>query len=196
MTQTIRKSSLIARRYADSLLDLAEDSPGLEAIDTEIRDLLEVIDSSADLRKVLKDPRIKTSDKKAVLNDLAKRLKSNDIIIRFISVLADNDRLSSAGPIFEAVCEGVKTRRGIIDAHVKVSGKLKKSQEDNLKKSLIKTLGAEVRLHTEIDETLLGGMVLLVKSFMVDDSVKNKLERLERKMITGNKSGGSTRAAA
>ena len=196
MTQTIRKSSLIARRYADSLLDLAEDSPGLEAIDTEIRDLLEVIDSSADLRKVLKDPRIKTSDKKAVLNDLAKRLKSNDIIIRFISVLADNDRLSSAGPIFEAVCEGVKTRRGIIDAHVKVSGKLKKSQEDNLKKSLITTLGAEVRLHTEIDETLLGGMVLLVKSFMVDDSVKNKLERLERKMITGNKSGGSTRAVA
>lgn len=185
MSQPLRKSSQVAKRYADSILDLAQEKPGLEAIDRDVRGLLDIIRQSEDLDRALGDPRIKTAEKKAVISAITDKAKYNDILTRFIATIADNDRLDGLRPILEAVIDEIKNRRGEIDAEVIVANDLDDKHQSSLKKAMVKSFGSKVNLTVKKDETLLGGLVLKVGSLMVDDSVKNKLERLERQMISG-----------
>ena len=187
MSQPLRKSSQVAKRYADSLLDLAQEKPGLETIDHDVRGLLDIIRQSKDLDRALGDPRIKTAEKKAVMRAITDKAKYNDILTGFIATIADNDRLDGLRPILEAVIDEIKKRRGEIDAEVIVANDLDDNHQASLKKAMVKSFGSKVNLTVKKDETLLGGVVLKVGSLMVDDSVKNKLERLERQMISGQK---------
>ena len=95
MSQKIRKSSQIARRYAESLLDLAQDKPGLEVVSKDFQGLLDILKGSEELSRAIADPRIKTSEKKAVLEDIAERAKYDTIVPTFIAVVAESDRLTN-----------------------------------------------------------------------------------------------------
>lgn len=188
MSQTIRKSSPVAHRYANSLLDLTEEKPGLEAVKNDIEGLLDLIKGSRELRQTIKDPRIKKSDKKSVLEQISKKAGFNESMNGFLNAVAENGRFPDLVPILEAVLDEIKVRRGIVDAHVVVANDINDAAETKLKKALVKSFGANINLSVEKDETLLGGLVLKVGSIMVDDSVKNKLQRLERQMISGQNS--------
>lgn len=186
MSERVRKSSQIAKRYASSLLDLAEKKPGFETVENDVNSLLEVISGSDDLARAISDPRIKTHTKKAFIAEIIKRLRLHTIILNFINALAENNRLSHLKPILEAVLEEVKTRRGIIEAEIMAAQDISDEQRDLLKKSIVKSFGSNVNLTIIKDETLLGGLIVKIGSVMVDDSVKNKLARLEKQMITGH----------
>lgn len=185
MSQTIRKSSQVAKRYANSLLDLTEEKPGLETVKEDVEKLVSILSKSEELARAIKDPRIKQSDKKAVVQAIAEKIKIDKSLVGFLNAIAENKRLKDLLPVLEAVLEEVKGRRGIVDAHVVVANNFDQKYETDLKKSLIKSFGTNINLSIEKDESLLGGLVLKVGSVMVDDSVKNKLLRLERQMISG-----------
>ena len=51
-----------------------------------------------------------------------------------------------------------------------------------MKAELDKALKSNVQIVSEIDKTLIGGVVINVGSKMIDDSIKGKLERLTRAM--------------
>ncbi len=51
-------------------------------------------------------------------------------------------------------------------------------QEKKLAAALAKRLGREVRMHTRIDETLLGGAIVRAGDLVIDGSLKGRLERL------------------
>ena len=59
---------------------------------------------------------------------------------------------------------------------------LKAAQEKKIKAELDKALDTNVQIISEVDQTLLGGVVITVGSKMIDDSIKGKLERLSRAM--------------
>lgn len=185
MSQTIRKSSQVAKRYANSLLDLTEEKPGLETIKEDVEKLVSVLGKSDELSRAIKDPRIKQSDKKAVVQAIAEKIKIDKSLVGFLDAIAENNRLKDLLPVLQAVLEEVKARRGIVDAHVVVANNFDQKYEADLKKTLVKSFGTNINLSVEQDESLLGGIVLKVGSVMVDDSVKNKLLRLERQMISG-----------
>jgi F-type H+-transporting ATPase subunit delta len=60
--------------------------------------------------------------------------------------------------------------------------KLDKKQLDALGKKLKSMVGSDVNVETEVDETILGGMVVRLGSRMIDSSLKTKLANLEATM--------------
>jgi len=52
-------------------------------------------------------------------------------------------------------------------------------QRDTLEQELRAAMGSKVTLDMQVDESLLGGMVVKVGSRMVDSSLRTKLQRLE-----------------
>ena len=79
-------------------------------------------------------------------------------------------------------------RRGEVTAKVKAAHTLSAAQTKDLQAYLSQSMGHNVTLDVEVDKDLLGGMVVTVGSRMIDDSVRNKLERLGRAMGTGSNS--------
>jgi F-type H+-transporting ATPase subunit delta len=61
--------------------------------------------------------------------------------------------------------------------------KLDENEINNIKKELEENLKSKIKLDYLYDESLIGGLVMKVGSTMVDTSIKNKLQQIEKGMI-------------
>ena len=65
-----------------------------------------------------------------------------------------------------------------MDVEVIAASQLTSDQEVRYAAALQKKLGRQVRLHTRVDGSLLGGAVLKAGDLVIDGSIKGRLERL------------------
>ena len=56
---------------------------------------------------------------------------------------------------------------------------LSDAQQSELAETLQQKIGGKVQIDTQVDPSLLGGLIVQVGSRMVDGSLKSKLERLK-----------------
>ena len=54
---------------------------------------------------------------------------------------------------------------------------------NNIKNELSSTFGSNIKLKHKYDPSLIGGLIIKVGSTMIDTSIKNKLQQIEKKMI-------------
>ena len=55
--------------------------------------------------------------------------------------------------------------------------------DKKVKNELTENFGSNIKLNYKHDPSLIGGLVLKVGSTMVDTSIKNKLQQIEKQMI-------------
>ena len=72
-----------------------------------------------------------------------------------------------------------------IDVKVTAAMPLSDEQAGKLADALAKRLARTVRLHTEIDSSLIGGAVIRAGDFVVDGSLRGRIERLNNIMAGG-----------
>ena len=100
----------------------------------------------------------------------------------FISLLAQNRRLGFL-PEIAALFEQMKADvENAVDVEVTAASPLTPDQESRYAAALQKKLGRAVRLHTKIDDSLIGGAVLKAGDLVIDGSIKGRLERLAVEM--------------
>ena len=186
MSAASRVSSVVTSRYANALLDLAEDQKVLEKVEADIKDLKAMIEASDDLREVIDDPRVEKSEQRGMVEGLAKKGKFQKLTTNFLNVLVENRRLNILVPLLKTIGQELSKRRGEKVAHVKVAQDLSAKQIKELESSLAKASGKPVALNIEVDPSLLGGMIVTLDSRMIDDSVAGKLERLRLAMSKGS----------
>jgi len=96
----------------------------------------------------------------------------------FLKALAENRRLA----LLPYIAEQFETLRAevenVVDVEVIAAQKIAAPQEKKLAAALKKRLGREVRMHTRIDESLLGGAIVRAGDLVIDGSLKGRLERL------------------
>jgi F-type H+-transporting ATPase subunit delta len=96
----------------------------------------------------------------------------------FLRTLAENRRLALLPQIaaqFEALRAEIE---GVVDVEVIAAREIAAPQQKKLEAALAKRLGREVRMHTRIDETLLGGAIVRAGDLVIDGSLKGRIERL------------------
>ena len=174
-----KTSGAAALRYATALVEIAADSKKIDAVEKDLNDLEAMISDSEDLRTLLKSPLISREQQQQAVQAIAKKAKFQDITANFLSLLAQNRRLGMLQGIINAVRINISRMRGEVSAHVATAFKLTKEQEAALQESLVKAVGQAVSVKVEVQEDLIGGMVVTVGSQIIDDSVKRKLERLK-----------------
>jgi len=173
-------SGLIARRYAAALLDMAAEAKALDKVEKDLQELAAMLKASPDLQALVRNPLIDRTQQKRAIEALSQSAKFDKLTGNFLGVLTQNRRLSSLEAVINAFRIEAARRRGEIDARVQTAYALTPAQTDALQKELSKALGSNVTLNVEVAKDLLGGMIVTVGSRMVDDSLKRKLERLQR----------------
>ncbi len=187
MASTFSPVSSVAKRYAGSLLDMAEDKKIVEKVESDIETLKAMMLESQDLVDALVTPLVSKKEKQDVLLALAKKAKMQGLTSNFLGVLADNGRVFMIREIIRGFEQMLRERRGQVDANVESAVALTPAQTKKLQEELSKAMGSSVALNVSVNEDLLGGMVVTVGSKMIDDSVRRKLERLQLTMSTGTK---------
>lgn len=182
---TSGQSSLIYSRYANALIELAEEKKVLKNIEKDLGELSAMIDDSDDLTFLIESP---LNDTKAQANGIiaiAQKAKFHDITQSFLGVVAQNGRIGMLRGIIKAVNSNLDQRRGAVTVDVQVAQDMSAKQKKALEDSLSKAIGKDVAINARVEPSILGGIIVTVGSHMIDDSVRRKLERLKVSMGAG-----------
>jgi F-type H+-transporting ATPase subunit delta len=96
----------------------------------------------------------------------------------FLSTLAENHRLSVLPEITSAYEELRSAQENVADVQITSAIQLNDAQRQRLADALRKRLKREVRLHCDVDPTLIGGAVIRSGDLVIDGSLKAQLDRL------------------
>jgi F-type H+-transporting ATPase subunit delta len=95
-----------------------------------------------------------------------------------VLTLAQNGRLAilpEIATLFDALKDETE---GVVDVTVTAATELDAKQQQTLTTALTRRLKREVRLHTEVDATLIGGAVIRAGDLVIDGSLRTRLERM------------------
>ena len=96
----------------------------------------------------------------------------------FLQLLADNRRLKLL-PEIAAQFELLRSQaERIADVEVVAAQPLSGEQSKKLQAALERRLGLAVRLHPQVDTSLVGGAIVRYGDFVVDGSLRGRIERL------------------
>lgn len=163
----------LARPYARALFLLAKEAGLLKSV-SESLSFSAQASIVPELAALLGNPRV--SD--AQLLDLLSPVESNETMQRFLSVLAENNRLALL-PEVSALFEQLRAEsEHILKANVTSASALSDAELNKLTDALKKRFGRDVEVQTAIDESLIGGAIIDTGDLVIDGSVRNKLARL------------------
>ncbi|TYO96563.1 ATP synthase F1 subunit delta [Desulfallas thermosapovorans] len=167
----------VAGRYAEALYEIALKEKLVDQLEAELKSVVEVIEGSEQLKKVLFHPRITAAEKKEVLNGLFKDHISG-IAMDFLGLVVDRQREVYIADITAYFTGLANKARNISDVQVTSAVELTKEEKKKLAAVLAKSTGKKVKLSYNVDKELLGGLVVRVGDKVIDGSVRTRLQTL------------------
>jgi len=172
----------LAERYAAALFDLADERKALDAVAGDLTRIRGMIDESADLRRMIRNPVLQRDEQARAIGAIGERAGLNSLTRNFLGLLARNRRLFALPAMIGRFLAALAARRGEVTAEIVAAQDLSQAQRDTLGAQLRRAVGQKVSIDIRVDPSLLGGLVVKLGSRMVDASLKSKLHRLEMAM--------------
>jgi F-type H+-transporting ATPase subunit delta len=172
----------LAGRYANAVFELAQDQKAVDAVSTDLAALRRAIETSPDLARLVRSPVFSAEDQAKALKAILETMGAHPLTAKFVLLLAQKRRLFALNAIIAAYEHLVAKSRGETEAEVTSARHLNDDEIAELKSALKAKLGKEPRLHSRIDPTLLGGLIVKVGSRMIDSSLRTKLDGLRAAM--------------
>ena len=165
----------LAGRYANALFELAQDQKSVDAVSADLASLRRALESSPDLTRLVRSPVFSAEDHARALKAILEKMSAQALTTKFILLLAQKRRLFILTHVITAFESLLAKSRGETEAEVIAARALSDSEIAELRTVLKSKLGKEPRLHSKIDPTLLGGLIVKVGSRMIDSSLRTKL---------------------
>lgn len=176
--------AIVARRYAQAIVELAESKNQIDQVETDLAALEEAVAGNALFRKMASHPRLPKAEVAGVIKEVAAQAKFCELTTAFLMHVARNHRLAQISAILAAFKENLAEKRGQHTAYVTSAVMLSETQVAALSAQLGKMSGGTVRVVVEEDAGLLGGLMIKMGSRLIDASVKGKLAQIERQLKT------------
>jgi len=169
-------NKIIAQRYAIALFSTAKNDD-LDSLFSDTKTLLEMIHSSDDLMKTLKSPLSKGELKLNIVSSLIKDMASNKILKGLLDTLYKNKRLSILALVLSSFGEVLLSKRGYKSANVTTVSDIDDDTKKNISELLNSQYGSKINIEFKTNESLLGGMTVVVGSKMIDLSVRSQVSK-------------------
>ena len=173
------QESLIARRYAKAFVALAAEQKKLDKVAGDIDSLMS-LQSDKNFAGFLKNRSIERDAQLNVMRSLSKKMKLDSLTTNYLGTIIENGRLVILPEILDASAQAVADQQGEVQATVTSARALTDKQVADLKKALKTATGQDIDVTLKHDESLIGGLKIQVGSLLIDQTVKTRLERLER----------------
>jgi len=172
----------LAGRYAAALYALADGASLLDKVGEDLKNLRLMISDSVDLARVISSPVLTRDQQVQAMGAVCARAAMDQLTINFVGVVAENRRLPALTGMIKAYLNELSRRRGEATAQVMSARKLSDAQLQAVSEVLKTALGAKISIEADVDENLLGGLIVKVGSRMIDASLKTRLQQLHLSM--------------
>ncbi len=173
----------VASRYAKSLLELVQEQGNLDAVKSDVEQIIAILKSNTEVQAVLKNPIISGDKKRSILLALFEN-KVNPLIISFFSILVNKGRAAILVDILKEFIREYNEVKGIVNATVVSATALSEANLKGLQEKISEEIGAQVLLKNNVDATVIGGFVLRVGDRQIDASIAGKLQKLDKYFVS------------
>ena len=174
------EKATIARPYAKAAFESARQHSAAERWSTVLATASSVVQDER-VARLLSSPRVKPEQ----LSGMVAEIVGGDLdeqTRNFLATLASNRRLALL-PEIASMYEALRAEaENTADVQVVSAVDLSEAQKQRLAAALKQRLKREVRLHCEVDASLVGGAIVRAGDFVIDGSLKARLDRLAVEM--------------
>ncbi|MFN3477321.1 MAG: ATP synthase F1 subunit delta [Candidatus Methylomirabilales bacterium] len=171
------------KRYAKALVEVAAESGELERGGAGLLAFAEILRKSQELRAFFRNPSILLQEKKQVLEALAEEVELGLLVKAFLGFLLERGALLQLDSLCLAYEELKDERLGRLKGAVTSAVPLTGEEVVRLRERLERLAGKSVYLERKVDPSLLGGLVVQLRSTVYDGSLKTQLLRMKEQLL-------------
>ncbi|MFK2825608.1 F0F1 ATP synthase subunit delta [Bacillus sp. B190/17] len=173
--------SVVAKRYALALFEIAKEQQQLQSIEEELRVVQTVFQENQKLLSLLQSPKLTIEEKKELLKSAF--AAASTYVINTLMVLTERHREGYIIDVAEAYIELANAERGIAEATVESVRPLTEAETVQISDQFAKKVGKQsLRITNIVDPQLLGGLKVRIGNRIFDGSLRGKLSRLEKQL--------------
>jgi F-type H+-transporting ATPase subunit delta len=173
-------ASTVARRYGKSLLALSKDRNAVDAVEQDMRALIQAAQENRELSVILASPVVRPEKKEAIVRAVFEG--AHELTTGFLALLAKKGRAGLIGDMAEAFVALVREERGVVLAEVVTAVPLDEARRSEINTLIGKVHEGGVELSEKVDPYLIGGFRLRVGDRMIDASVFQSLRTMHRNL--------------
>jgi F-type H+-transporting ATPase subunit delta len=176
-----RKSA--ARRYAEAAFEVATRDNAVDAWRKEL-DAAAAVVADERVGRALANPSIPLETRISVAQATFGRLVGPKVL-NLIGLMLRRGRIEELPRLAAEFRRLDDQRQGITRATAISASSLTPDEVTALTERLEQSAGGRVALDTEVDPSLLGGLVVRLGDRLIDGSVRSRLERLRNQLVSG-----------
>lgn len=168
--------------YARALFEAAHEREELEETLEELREFVDALEESEELRKFFYGVHIPETQKRRAIDALTEEMTTSTR--NLLKVLIDKDRAEILEDVLVRYEDLVEEYQGKVEVELITAVELSEEMLDQVRSRLGEILdGREVLLETNVDPRLLGGAIVRVGERQIDASIRAQLQGLREQML-------------
>lgn len=176
-------NSMVAKRYASALFQISKEQQILSNVEEELRVVREVLEYNTDLKAVLKSSKLTNEKKKEIIRNAFSTVSV--YVVNTLMILIDRHREDEIVEVVNQFIELANDENGIAEAKVYSIRPLTDAEREAVSTTFAAKVGKKsLRIENIVDSDLLGGIKLRIGNRIYDGSLRGKLNRLERKLLS------------
>lgn len=174
------QSSTAARRYAEAIYELAEEAGSFEDWQRDL-DILANVAGDGGALGVLENIKTPMEDRLGLLDRALQGM--SPLTQNLARLLVSRGRFNLLPQITGAFEEMVDQRNGVVRAKATTAVPLSEEEREDIVRRLRAMTGArDIRLQTEVNPAIIGGLVVRVGDRLIDGSTRARLIQLRRRL--------------
>jgi F-type H+-transporting ATPase subunit delta len=177
-----REIAAVHRRYAQALFDAAKEKGRLQEVHAELSDFAAAVRDVPELRNALRNPELDPGTKAELLDAL---ISGADHLVRnFLRLTAEKGRIAGIEDIARELDRLLAAEERRLSVELTTALQLSDDDARGLVKQIEDASGRKVEVSRKVDPELIGGLILQIGSMRVDASVRGRIERLRRELVS------------
>jgi ATP synthase F1 delta subunit len=168
------------RVYAEAVLSAARDQGRVDAVREELGEFVDAVESSDELRSLLRNPQIEPLVKR---DALAAALAEADPLVRnTLLLLAEKGRLAEVAEIRAELERLIAEAERVLELELTTAVELSDEEAAKVVGQIEQAAGRKVEATRSVDPDLIGGIVIQAGSQRLDASVRGRLDQLRQEL--------------
>ena len=172
----------IASSYGLALFELAKEDQNLQGYKTDLEFIQEALDESH--LKFFNQKMISQEERIALLEKCFKE-NVQPMVLNFLKLLVVKGRMTNLFEIIKEYKALYNEALGVLEGFVYTTIPLDENQIKDIETVVSKKEGKKVLLTSKIDESLIGGIKVVIADHVYDGSIKNKIASLQSELLKG-----------
>ena len=171
----------IAKVYSEALFDVAREKGELDEVQEQLGQFTDAVDRDQDLQVFFFSPYFSSAEKR---DGIAKAVTDgNPELVNFLELLAEKHRMPALFRIRARFDELYDKANERLEVTVTSAVELDPTVVENIGAEIERKTGKTIELNSEVDESIIGGLVLQVGNRVMDASVRSRLDKLRREVV-------------